>query len=53
MTNFAWKAEDIPKRIPFPKLSISKPSTIEYLDMEQQDKVLFIIPEKTGLFLHL
>ena len=46
MMNFAWKAEDISKQIPFPKLSISLPDDIEYLNIKQQDMVLSEIPEK-------
>ena len=45
MLRFAWKSEDIPKLIPFPKLSFELPATIDYLSMEQQDKVLAEIPE--------
>lgn len=45
MLRFAWKAEDIPKLVPFPELSMSLPENIEYLTMEQQDKVLAEIPE--------
>ncbi|MBT7628761.1 MAG: tyrosine-type recombinase/integrase [Desulfobacula sp.] len=46
MMRFAWKSEDIPKLVPFPELSMSLPDEIEYLSMEQQDKVLSQIPEK-------
>lgn len=46
MMNFAWKSEDIAKQIPFPKLSMSLPDEIEYLTMEEQDKVLMEIPVK-------
>jgi len=46
MMNFAWKSEDIPKQIPFPTLSMSLPENIEYLDIEQQDRVLAEIPAK-------
>ena len=42
----SWKAEDIPKQIPFPVLSMNLPENIEYLTMEQKDKVLTEIPEK-------
>jgi len=46
MMRFAWKAEDIPKLVPFPELSMKLPDDIEYLDIEQQDKVLAEIPER-------
>lgn len=46
MLRFAWKAEDIPKLVPFPELSLKLPTDIEYLSIEQQDKVLNQIPDK-------
>ena len=45
MMRFAWKSEDIPKLVPFPSLSMDLPTTIDYLTIEQQEKVLIEIPE--------
>jgi integrase len=44
MMRFAWRSEDIPKLVPFPKLEMSLPDNIEYLTLDQQDKVLAEIP---------
>ncbi|MBI9091136.1 MAG: tyrosine-type recombinase/integrase [Desulfobacterium sp.] len=45
MMNYAWKDEVISSVPPFPALPFKLP-TVEYLTMEQQDKVLAEIPEK-------
>jgi integrase len=46
MLRHAWRNEDISKVPPFPTLSYDPPEVIEYLNMEQQDKVLDAIPKR-------
>jgi integrase len=41
----AWRNEDIPKVPPFPVISYTTPE-IEYLTIEQQDKIIIAIPER-------
>ncbi len=43
MLRYAWKAEDISRVPPFPKLSFNLPE-IKYLTFDQQNKVLSYIP---------
>jgi integrase len=46
MLRHAWRNEDIPKVPPFPKLSYDPPQVIEYLSMDQQQKILDAIPKR-------
>ena len=46
MMRWAWRNEDIQKVPPFPALSQGKLPDIEYLTMEQQEKVLKAISER-------
>lgn len=45
MLRYAWRNEDIPAVPPFPKLSYELPE-IEYLELDQQEKVLAEIPSR-------
>ncbi len=45
MFRHAWRSEDLPKMIPFPKLSFSLPE-IEYLEFEQQEEILNFISKR-------
>jgi integrase len=46
MLRHAWRNEDISKVPPFPTLSYDPPQVIEYLTMDQQNKVLEAVPER-------
>ena len=46
MMRWAWRNEDIQKVPPFPTLSQGELPEVEYLTMEQQEKILEAIPER-------